>query len=151
MPKRKSVCRAPRCNKPPYSGGLCQKHSEEETIREERRRVALDALEKGVVGERLPDAPALKEELLRLRVWWFRACDAVNGQRSIGPLPLDEAEHATGWCIALAQEIVDAELALRSGQKPNDRLEYTREWVWDRFKNLEAGLMSNGIPRPANR
>lgn len=130
---------------------MCRKHNEERTVRENRRRVAIATLHTAAVGDRLPDDPELRAELLRLQKWWFRVCDAVIEQRSVGPLPLDEAEYASEWCIALAQELVDAELALRSGKKPDARLEYIRHLVWDRFKNLEASLMSNGIPRPAGR
>jgi hypothetical protein len=60
----------------------------------------------------------------------------------------DEAGYAIEWSIALAKEIVDAEIAFRNGAVPSYSLESTREWVWDRFRNLEKGLMSNGIKRP---
>jgi len=62
-------------------------------------------------------------------------------------MPADEAEYATEWCIALAIEIVDAELALRDGRAVSNSLADTRAWVWERFNNLEAGLNSNGRPR----
>jgi hypothetical protein len=60
----------------------------------------------------------------------------------------DEAEYAIEWCIALAKEIVDAEIAFRKGTPSSYSLESTREWVWERFHNLEKGIMSNGIKRP---
>lgn len=28
------------------------------------------------------------------------------------------------------------------------RLESTRRWMWERFRNLERGLVSNGVPQP---
>jgi hypothetical protein len=59
----------------------------------------------------------------------------------------DEAEYAIEWCIALAIEIVDAEMLYRNGEMPLDSLTHTRFWVWERFKNLENGLRSNGIER----
>jgi len=62
-------------------------------------------------------------------------------------MPLDEALFAQSWCISLAQEIIDAELATRKGERFSQSLDITREWVWDRFKNLEAGLRSNGTKR----
>jgi hypothetical protein len=60
----------------------------------------------------------------------------------------DETKYAIDWCIALAQELVDAERASRTSA-PFDptKLEYTRQWVWERFGNLERGLMSNGVKR----
>jgi hypothetical protein len=65
-------------------------------------------------------------------------------------MPLDEAEYALEWCIALAQEIVAAEYRLRNGLGISDlRLDFTRRWVWERFSNLEAGLRSNGLTRAA--
>ena len=149
--RRPPVCSVSKCDEPAFLGGMCRKHDEERTIREERRRAALAALHTATVENRLPDDLNLRAELFRLREWWFRACEAVQQQRSVGPLPFDEAEYAGEWCIALAQELVDAELALRSGRKPDSKLDYARLWVWKRFENLEAGLMSNCIPRPAQR
>lgn len=62
-------------------------------------------------------------------------------------MPADEADAALEWCIALAQEIIDAERAHRTGGRVSDKLEATRHWVWDRFNNLEAGRHSNGTAR----
>lgn len=86
----------------------------------------------------------LRDELLRLITWWHRACNAVNYGRK-DPVLRNEAEYAVEWCIALAQEISDAELAFRNGESPSPALAVTRVWVWDRFRNLEEGLVSNGI------
>lgn len=63
------------------------------------------------------------------------------------PILRDEVEPAKEWCISLAQEIVDAEIAIRNGVRPSYTFEATRLWVWDRFNNLESRLMSNGVPR----
>jgi hypothetical protein len=61
----------------------------------------------------------------------------------------EEAEFAMEWCITFAQEIVDAERAARKGNPaPSLHMESTRQWVRERFRNLERGLMSNGVPRP---
>ena len=79
--------------------------------------------------------------------WWNRACGVVQSQYGTELMPLDEAEYACEWCIALAQEIVDAEIAVRAGKRIPDSLEATRFWVWERFKFLETGLRSNGLPR----
>ena len=112
-----------------------------------RRKAALDALHKSEIEGRPPENAELRDELFRIQKWWYRACDAVNYAREDEVL-LDEAKYATEWCIALAQEIVDAEIASRNGQPIPISLERTRDWVWDRFLNLEKGLMSNGVNRP---
>ena len=62
-------------------------------------------------------------------------------------MPREEADYALEWCIALARELVAAELAIREGQEPGFSLETTRAWVWERFRSLKAGLRSNGLPR----
>ena|SRR3989442_9408380 len=147
MTRRKRLCRASGCSEEPYLGGLCRKHHEEKTIRTQRRDVAIHTLHTAMIEGRLPNDRTLREELLRLREWWDRACIAVQTNRGSELMPLDEAEYALEWCISLAQEIVDAERALRDGNTVGCLLAATREWVWDRFKNLEAGLRSNGLPR----
>jgi hypothetical protein len=144
-------CREPRCDEAVHLGGLCQKHHEEDSRRSRRRDAAVGALHTLIIDGRLPEGPGLREELLNLRPWWDRACDAVQTNRGSQLMPLDEAEFALEWCISLAQEIVDAELAVRSGRTIENSLGYTREWVWERFKNLEAGRRSNGLARDAGR
>jgi hypothetical protein len=146
--KRKQ-CAKYRCTEEPCLGGLCKKHYEESIKKEIRRNAALSALHKAEIEGRLPDNPALREELFLIRKWWFRACDSLNYGRK-DEILLDEAEYAIEWCIALAQEIVDAEIASRNKQPIPDSLEYTKDWVWERFSNLEKGLMSNGIEHPNN-
>ena len=62
-------------------------------------------------------------------------------------MPRDEADYAAEWCIALAQEIVEAERAVIAGKSIPVSFTLTGEWVWERFRNLEAGLRSNGASR----
>lgn len=139
-------CSKKGCSKPLYLGGLCKCHYDEGARREQRRDAAVRTLHSGTVDGRVLNNEELRAELLRLLTWWHRACDAVNYGRK-DPVLRDEAEYAVEWCIALAQEISDAELAFRNGENPTPALAATRVWVWDRFRNLEAGLMSNGIER----
>ena len=147
MVRRKRECTKNRCSEAPYIGELCKKHYEEELAKEPRRKAALKALHTGKINGYFPENPELRDELFRLRKWWNRSCDVVNYNRKDDVLS-DEAQYATDWCIALAQEIVDAEIAFRNGDAPSISLESTREWVWERFHNLEMGLMSNAIKRP---
>jgi len=110
------------------------------------------ALHYGLIDGALPSDAEIREELVRLRRWWQAACDSLIS-RIPHPSLKDQAEPATSWCIALVQELIDAERAIRAG-KPVDnttRLNGTREWVWDRFGNLERGLMSNGVARPERK
>lgn len=147
MRRQHKTCRERNCEEPPYLGGLCEKHHEEDSLRKRRKEAAIQCLHVGVVDGRLPENPELREELSRLRKWWNRACQAVQSRHDATHMPLDEADYALDWCIALAQAIMDAELAFRSGERIPDSLAATRHWVWDRFNNLEAGLRSNGTPR----
>ncbi len=144
--RKKLKCREYKCSTPPYLGGLCKEHHAERTERHRRRDAALTALETVTIEGSLPKNPELRDELLKIRGWWDRACSSVRSKRKDEVL-WDEAEDAIGWCIALAQEIVDAEIAFRTGKQPSISLEGTRHWVWDRFNNLEAGLRSNGVKR----
>lgn len=144
---KKRKCIKYSCSESPYLGGLCKKHYEENAEKERRRNAALKALFTSEIDGHLPVNPELREELFRLQKWWNRACDVLNYDRKDEVLS-DEAQYATEWCIALAQEIVDAEISSRNRAIPSDSLESTREWVWRRFRNSEMGLMSNGIKRP---
>lgn len=147
MPKHSDRCRTRGCEHPLHRGGLCIRHFGEDELREQRRASALTALHRGVVDGRPPDDPGIRAELLELRNRWFRVCQVLQTQRGKREMPLDEADFAVDWCIALAEELVAAELALREGLKPSVKLEGTRGWVWGRFRCLEAGLRSNGLPR----
>ena len=128
-------------------GGLCKEHHEENVLRREREEAARHTLETGTVDGRLPEDLELREELMQLRDRFFRARSVYLSRHGSGEMPLDEAEYAISWCVSLAQEIRVAEIAHREGRKPDSSLEYTRFWVWDRFRNLEAGRRSNGLPR----
>ncbi|MFM0348987.1 hypothetical protein [Paraburkholderia sp. RL17-347-BIC-D] len=59
----------------------------------------------------------------------------------------DEAEFAVEWCIAIAASLVEEERLFRQSILPDPMLKIYRNDVWTRFDNLEAGLMSNGVPR----
>ncbi|MDP3282690.1 MAG: hypothetical protein U1D41_14300 [Nitrosomonas sp.] len=153
MTQRKKIqkCVDADCNEAPYLGGFCEKHHKEKLQMEKRRETALTALDAGKIADQFLENKELCDELQRLRQWWFKICDAINNNRKDTILK-DEAKYAIEWCIALAQEIVDAELAFRAGSNrfSTDSLMSTRQWVWERFRNLEAGLMSNGIQRKSN-
>lgn len=148
---RVQKCVDAECTEIPYLGGYCEKHHMEKLRIEKRRENALTALEIGKIADQFLENMELRDELERLRKWWFRICDAINNNRKDTVLK-DEAIYAIEWCIALAQEIVDAELAFRAENNKfsNDNLEATKQWVWERFHNLEAGLMSNGIQQESN-
>lgn len=139
-------CREHGCCDTPFLGGRCRDHHEQKVKEEERRKAALRALHEGEIDGEPPRNRELRNELFRLRHWWHRACDALRYGRE-DELIGDEGEYAAEWCILLAQEIVDAELAFRRGGTPPTSLESTREWVWERFGNLQAGLRSNSTPR----
>lgn len=146
--KRKKHCSVYRCEEPPYLGGLCQIHAEEAQVKARRREDALVVLHYGVIDGVLPSDPEIRAELGQLAIWWHAACDSLNYHIPHAILR-DEAEPAASWCIALAQEIIDAERAFRAGKSFDKTiLNGTRQWVWERFGNLERGLMSNGIARP---
>jgi hypothetical protein len=152
--KKNFTCRAYDCEEPPYLGGLCEKHHEEKSKKERRRNAAIDALHYLTIDGEYLENSSLQEKLLNIKKWWDRACISVN-HRITDNILLDEANYALEWCIALAQEIVDAELAYRKNKDVPENLQYvlqhTEDMVLDRFKNLEAGLMSNGVARPKPR
>lgn len=146
MSREDRKCAKHGCSEPPYLGGLCKEHHDERSQKEHCRDSALNALHRATIDGRLPENTELRDELSRLRIWWDRACSTVNHSKK-DEILADEAQDAVEWCIALAQEIVDAEVAFRSGNIPSASLSSTRHWVWDRFSNLEKGLMSNGVKR----
>ena len=108
---------------------------------------AVGALNTGAIGGRLPENPLLREELETLRTWWDRACWAIDADMDSATLPLSEADDVACWCVTLAQEIVNAELAYRSGKQSLLSLSEVQRLIWNRFKNLEMGLHSDGSPR----
>ena len=93
----------------------------------------------------------MSDELQRIQKWWNEICAAEIAGRE-HPVLKDETQYGTHWCIAIAQEIIDGERDLRAG-KPEDMeiRKYRRAEAWERFANLERGLMSNGIARPPAR
>lgn len=142
-------CGVSACTEAPYLGGLCRHHHEQESSRRELRDKAVTALHTLRIDGRWPDDLLLRKELLDIHGWWTKACSVVKTGLDSALMPHDEAEYALEWCIALAQEIVLAEVAVRSGEETGSTLACTKLWVWERFKNLEAGLCSNGMPRRA--
>lgn len=136
------------CSDAPYSSGLCKKHHEEAVRQEHRRKAALNALGTTLIEGRSPENQELREELFRLQKWWDEACNAVNYNKKDSVLG-DAAGYAVEWCIALALEIVDSELAFRNGSSSPQSLEATRQCVWERFRKLEAGFRSNATSQPA--
>ncbi len=146
MKRRKNECCTDGCDEPTYIGSLCRQHHEERVREQSCREAAVNALHTMVIDGRIPEDNELREELLRLRQWWDRACRAATSNIK-DHLLRDEAEFALEWCIALAKEIVNAEMAFRQGEPSSSSLGATRHWVWERFRNLEAGLKSNGVAR----
>ena len=147
MGRKKRICRISGCVRDPFLGGLCEEHHRQEQRRQQRRSEAVNALHSGTVDGVIPTDPTIAEQLDRIRVYWDRACYVLHSQRGTVTMPLDEADYATEWCIALAQEIVDAQHAVSSGRPIPSSLALTGQWVWERFHNLDAGLCSNGILR----
>ena len=145
---RRMQCLERGCDRPPHLGGRCREHAEEEQAKQQRRDAAIECLHRGTVDGSVPANAEVREELDRLRTWWHAACTAVNTSR-MHPVLQDEAEDSLSWCISLAELLGDIERSSRSGSnsKAPYELEYTREWVWERFGNLERGLMSNGVAR----
>jgi hypothetical protein len=148
--KKRHECSAYRCSESPYRNGLCEAHYEENRRKSLRRNAAVSALHSGVIDGRLSDNQELREELIKIRKWCDRACRATNNNFE-DELLRDETEYALEWCIAIAQEIIDEELACRLGRAGNSLSKEIKKTAWERFDNLEAGLMSNGVPWPNNR
>jgi hypothetical protein len=133
-------CRKYPCEQPPFMDGLGKQHSVKDEAKRIRRDSALQALHRGVIDEEYIGAGPMREELERIRKWWHQICDAVIAQRQHAILK-DETEHASEWCIWIAQELVDAERERRVG-KEGDNL--TRQYIgrvgWERFENMKRGL-----------
>jgi len=149
--KKARGCRKSGCYAPLHLGGLCREHYEEGRVEEERRDDALTALHHATVDGTPLQSQELREELLKLRSWWHKACDVAQFGQSRPLMPHDEAEYAVEWCISLAKEIVTAERALRANEIDRGNLERTRLWVWERFDALEAGFRSNGTPLKSDK
>jgi hypothetical protein len=120
-------------------------------VKERRRDDAVRTLHHGTIDDKLISPGPLLDEFHSLQRWWRQACDAVIAQRHHHVLK-DETEYATEWCLAIAQEIIDAEREIRAGTGGDTEIrQYTRRMTWERFENLEKGLMSNGVARPTSR
>jgi hypothetical protein len=146
---KKLECGEYRCHEAPYRNGLCEEHYEKSQRLKRRRDAAINTLHIGVVDGRLPDNQELREELIKIRKWWHRVCGAVNNN-SEDEILREETSYALEWCIAIAQEIIDEELAYRGGNSESFSKDISKEikrLAWEHFENLEAGLMSNGVAR----
>ena len=142
-------CYKSGCSDRPYVGGLCQKHQEEDLRRSQRRDTAVKLLQTCTIdGIARLENKEFHDELLRLRIWWHLARDVstIRNFRS-NKMPSGQAMYASEWCISLAQELINADCALREGKCVSSKLDGTRGWVWGRFKKLEAGPQGNGFPR----
>lgn len=143
----RDTCQVAGCSLRPWRGWLCETHHEQDRVRRQREGDAVCALHKALIDGRLADEPSLRDELFRVREWWFKACDVVQSSRERDDMPADEAEYALEWCISAAQGIIDDERALRSGRQPDSMSIHRRAWVWKRIGFLARGLCSNGLPR----
>lgn len=141
------TCRQWRCEEPVFLGGLCKTHHEENVLNEQSLRAAIEALTTRTIDGALPKKPGLKDELLKASRWWDQACMALQSQRQ-DKILLEETETATEWCIAIAKAIIQEEKNFLAGKDDDYTCSYLKRISWERFENLEAGLMSNGIKRP---
>ena len=126
---------------------LCRSHYEKQTEKLRCQSEAIYLLHHNTLNDRSLLHQELTEEFRKLQRWWHRACEAMNFQRE-GPILRDEATYALDWCVSLAVVMIRKENAFRGGDKRLDAWDPTRASVWERFKNLEKGLMSNGVIRP---
>ena len=53
-------------------------------------------------------------ETVKVRKWWSEICSAEIGEREHAILK-DVTEYGKYWCMAIAQQIIDAERDLRAG------------------------------------
>jgi hypothetical protein len=151
MPKRRVVCGKYPCNGCPVSLSSYEKHAAERELKDQRYFGAVEVLHGAPIDGLRVSCAALWDELLRFRDWWGEACRAVNSG-SEDPLLLDATANGTYWCVAVAQEINEFERDARLGGKGDTRLrEFIRQEAADRFANLEARFMSDGVARRSDR
>ncbi len=148
MAKHRSECVRSHCIAPPFLGGLCERHHEEDAAKRMRLDSAMRLLERCVVDNEVVRNGPLRNECDRLHKWWSKICDPANASRQ-HPVLGDETEYASSWCIDLADQIAHAERGIRARDGDSDAQIYSRQQTWKRFENLERGLMSNGVNRPA--
>lgn len=149
MAKRRRSCSRLHCDNPSFLGGLCEHHHEDAERKRLRRDAALAVLNRGQIDEQPVLPGPLRDEFWRLRDWWFDVCSYASRDRE-HPVLRDETEYAVEWCIGLAEYLIDEERDRPAG-KQDAAHEYLRRHLWERFENLQRGLRSNGIPRPAER
>ncbi|MEQ1536189.1 MAG: hypothetical protein ABL923_09960 [Burkholderiaceae bacterium] len=147
---KKLTCNISRCEEMPYLGGRCKVHHEEQRANELTRNAAIETLRSLQIDGKLPSKPNLKDELLKISQWWDKAWMAQRLSRQDSIL-LDETKSATEWCIALANLISQEERDFLDGREPNATTAHLKKITLERFKNLEAGLMSNGVKRPEKK
>ena len=140
------TCAHSQCDELAEASGFCLEHYAEFKQQRKNRGEAVQTLHSGIVKGQLFQKAELKDEFEKIQRWWHRACDSVNYKKE-DPILKDEAQYATEWCIALTLELIQEEKAFRAGDTLQTSSNFTRDWVWLRFKNLESGLMSNGVSR----
>lgn len=115
-------------------------------VKRHLREDALDLLHRYKVDGTALTKPETREEYSCLERWWARTCRAINFNR-IDDVLQGEAEYAVEWCIAIAISLVEEERLFRQHISHDPMQRIYRDDVWARFRSLEAGLMSNGVPR----
>lgn len=96
-------------------------------------------LEKGLVDQEHVTVGWVRTDLQKLQPWWTRISSAMNLQNEDQELK-DELPYAKEWCMTLAMEMVKAERASRTGTAwDQGKAEITRDRVWRRLEDLEAG------------
>jgi hypothetical protein len=152
-PKNRKCIQYP-CEESQYYIRLCEKHYKDKCKKDADHNAAVDLLHFGYVDGSYLSSSFLSDKLYKIRKWWFRACDSVNNS-TVDSILLDEASNAIYWCISLAHEIVRSEREYRNnitiGEELESSLKNTENLVFERFRNLENGLMSNGLPRHKSR
>lgn len=138
--KPKMTCHVTGCFEPMFSGGLCEEHHQGYLCKIKSDEAAREALFTLAVEGRIPDDPFLRDELHKLRKWGDKTCRAMRMGHDIDGMPFAYAEAIYDWCIALAREIVAAEIAFRNEKPASNSLALTRIWVWGNFQHMENEL-----------
>lgn len=141
------TCYHYRCKEQPVLGGLCQEHYDEDMAKQKARDEAISTLQSWHVDGSRITHPELLVEIKKASDWWDRATRALhfNNQDEI---LLDETQYAPEWCIAIAGVIAQQERKHRQGNGLDAYDQQVKQFSWDRFEALSAGLMSNGVARP---